>query len=146
VECTTLDEHLLTLLDDNFTAEQIIAIAGTKKGRGKGMAYLAKALRGQRNDAAEAATPANAEPFTKPGITEAEAAVEAELRRLEGEIYDTRHLCNISGSITPEERDQRIADVRSKIRALLDPAVAAGETSGSQTRVTPIKTGEKGNE
>jgi len=120
VDCSTRDEHLLAAIREGFTAEDIIALAQTKKGRGKPPLYLLRTLRGRRKDATSDAPPPAASASKAPSI-------EDEIRRIEDEIYDARHLHDTSGSITAEERDRRIQDARQRIKSL----VAASEKAGA---------------
>lgn len=131
VDCSTLDDGLLSLLDDGFQPEQIIAESKTKKGHGKGVAYLTAALRGKRADAKQTATQSTHEPLMQPRPSAEAAAIAAEMRTLENAIYDARHLCDTTGLITPSERDTRISAARARLREL----VAADETREANTRI-----------
>lgn len=114
VECSSLDEHLVTALAEGFTAEELVALAKTRKGKDKPVAYLLATLRGKRQDAGSGAGGVEVSvPKVDPFRAERE-----EIQRLENEIYDARHLCEHLKSITPEERDQRIRAARERIKML----------------------------
>lgn len=123
VDTSTSDPYLRAALAEGFTADDVIALARTRKGAGKSTPYLLSTLRGQRVDAQQA-TPAT--PIVIP-VDPKSAELERELEELDREIYDARHACEMLKSITPDERDTRIRLARQRISAIhsaMDGAVA----------------------
>lgn len=112
VEITTLDAHLAAALQEGFTADEILALARTRKGSGKPMSYLLQTLRGQRRDAqAQAGPPAPVATQVDPELVQ----LREEREQLIGVIYDARHAHDKLQSITAQERDQRIRDANKRI-------------------------------
>lgn len=114
VECSSLDEHLVAAIAEGFTADELVALAKTRKGKGKPVAYLLATLRGKRQDIS---TGVGGVEVTAPKVDPFRAERE-EIQRLENEIYDARHLCDRLQSITPQERDSRIRAARERLREL----------------------------
>lgn len=115
LEVSTADPLLVAALGEGITSEQLIALAATKKGQGKPLAYLVSTLRGQKADAA--ASGSEQLVVAKPADPVA-LARDKEIEQLEASIYDARHLCDTSKLIEPEERDRRIREAKARIREL----------------------------
>lgn len=128
VECGSRDEHLLAALAEGFSPQQIIDLASSRKGRGKPVAYLLSTLRGKRNDVAQSTPVIEVRPKQDPNGPE--------IAKLEAAIYDARHLCDVTGTITPEERDLRIRAAKARLLELskAGAGVSACETSGLEDR------------
>lgn len=110
IDTSTADPHLIAALAEGITASDLLALSRTKKGQGKGMAYLVKTLKGQRADAqpTEAAAPP-----PKPVNPN-----DARIRQLEDAIYDARHRHDY-GQIDAPERDRLIAAAKAEIQTLV---------------------------
>lgn len=110
-ECSDRHPDLLDAAREGITPLELEAIARQKPG--KGIPYLVKAARGRRQDAATAA--GGGAPAAATQVVDAAAVKRAEAaRKLEDELIEIRHKCDVLGMFTPEERDRLIAEARAR--------------------------------
>src|SRR3546814_727314 len=101
------DPRLHQALADGITHAELVGLAGTKKGNGKGLAYLIRTVCGQRADAQSASGPTRPDSPTPPRDPEAEARA-AQIRECEDAIIDARHCGTVTKIIDAAEMTRRI--------------------------------------
>ncbi len=110
------DPRLLMALEEGISSAELVGLANTKKGMGKGLGYLIQTIRGQRRDAAPVG---DQSPCVPPPPVSAEAAARAHrIRELEAEIIDAKHCGTITRVITKEEMDERVTRAQDEMRRL----------------------------
>lgn len=120
-DCTTTS--LAHAFDNGVTRDELVSLARSKKGSGKGIAYLTTTVMGQRADAAKATTAApqqNAGPIDVAAVARAEA-----IRMHENEITAARRDFDPLGLITETERDSRVAAAKTAIANIVGGAANA---------------------
>ena len=142
------DARLLQVLQDGITPAELVALAGTKKGAGKSLAYLISTICGQRRDA-EKNPQLSAQAA---GSSQSSRSAEGErqthaMTELENAIIDARHLFEISESIDAAERDRRIAAARKTYKATVGnpqetpaPGVLPAGKAGGEEEMGPSLT------
>lgn len=125
-ECSGFATPLLEAKAAGVTADQIAAVAREKPG--KSLAYIAKTAIGRLQDK----QPPAAGNSPGPAVDAEAQAKREELRRIEDDLIDLRHLCHVSGMIDPIEYETRRAPLLARQAALsaeLQPRAAVGGLS-----------------
>lgn len=114
------DPRLHTAIAEGLGAA-LIAMAGTKKGRGKGLAYLLTTVRGQKADAEKNSDEKNS------GVTIASSRdLHAEARReYENALIEARHFFGTTRTIDAAERDRRVRMAEERYRKAVGEAAQA---------------------
>lgn len=115
VEVSSQDPRLTLALAEGITAAELVALAKTRKAKGKGIAYLVSTVRGQRADAQAATVETPTAPAPK-----VETDVEKRLRALDDRLYDIRHQWQTTKTLPEAEARAQIADVQAEIRKLTE--------------------------
>lgn len=127
-ECGAFVPELLEAKAAGVTPEQIANVAREKSG--KSVAYIARTAIGRLQDKQQQVneTPGAAAPV----VDAAQAAKQNELRKVDDQLYDLRHLRDVSGLITPEqytERARPLLEAKAALQQELQPAAAVGVAS-----------------
>lgn len=116
-DCSEHHPDLVAAAAEGHTEAELVAVATSPKGSGKGIAYLVQTVRGQRADAAERATSGNSATHAGPVINP-EVRAQAEARHeLDDQILRAKSDCEhgLYGDdpdVAKAERDRRIDQAR----------------------------------